>query len=88
VTLLVKPHAIACSPALDKAFWMSLTVLPGAKKAISSIKDSAIISRFYSSIFSNIPLRYIMNKIGDIGNPCGTPEFVSFNEQVNLSITS
>jgi hypothetical protein len=67
---------------------MSLIILPGAKKAISSIKDSAIISRFCSSIFSNIPLRYIMNKIEDTGDPCGTPEFVSFNEQVNPFITS
>jgi hypothetical protein len=88
VTLLIKPYAIACSPALDKASWMSLIVLLGAKKAISSIKNSAIISRFCCSIFSNIPLRYIMNKIGDTRDPYDTPEFVSFNEQVNPSITS
>jgi Na+/H+ antiporter NhaD/arsenite permease-like protein len=67
---------------------MPLTILLGAKKAISSIKNSAIISGFCSSFFSNIPLRYIMNKIGDIGDPYDTPEFVSFNEQVNSSITS
>jgi hypothetical protein len=67
---------------------MSLTILLGAKKAISSIKDSAIISRFCSFIFLNIPLRYIMNKIGDIGDPCGTLEFVSFNKQVNSFMTS
>jgi hypothetical protein len=86
--LLVKPHAIACSPALDKASWMSLTVFPGARKAISSAKDKAVISGFCSSILSNIPLRYIINKIGDTGDPCGTPELVSFNEQVNPSIIS
>jgi hypothetical protein len=86
--LLIKPHAIACSPALDKASWMSLTVFPRARKAISSIKDKAVISGFCSSILSNILLRYIINKIGDTGDPYSTPELVSFNEQVNLSITS
>jgi hypothetical protein len=88
VTLLVKPHAIACSPALDKASWISLTVFLGARKAMSSAKDKAVISEFCSSILSNIPLRYIINKIGDTGDPYGTPELVSFNEQVNPSITS
>jgi hypothetical protein len=67
---------------------MSLTVFPGAKKAISSVNDRAIISGFCSSIFSNIPLRYILNRIGDTGDPYGTPEFVSFSEQVNPSITN
>jgi hypothetical protein len=67
---------------------MSLTVFLGARKAISSTNDKAIISGFCSSILLNILLRYILNKIGDIGDPCGTPEFVSFNEQVNPSITS
>jgi hypothetical protein len=67
---------------------MSLTVSLGAREAISSIKDRAVISGFCSSILSNIPLRYIINKIGDTGDPCGTPELVSFNEQVNSFITS
>jgi hypothetical protein len=67
---------------------MSLTIFPGAKKAISSANDKAIISGFCSFIFSNIPLRYILNRIGDTRDPCGTPEFVSFNEQVNPSITN
>jgi hypothetical protein len=67
---------------------MSLTVFPGAKKAISSAKDNAVISGFCSSILLNISLRYITNRIGETGEPCGTPEFVSFNEQVNPSITS
>jgi hypothetical protein len=67
---------------------MSLTVFPGAKKAISSINDKAIISGFCSSILLNIPLRYILNRIGDIGDPYSTPEFVSFSEQVNPSITN
>jgi hypothetical protein len=88
VTLLVKPHAIACSLALDKASWMSLTVFLGARKTILSIKDKAVISGFYSSILLNIPLRYIINKIRDTGDPYNTPELVSFNEQVNPSITS
>jgi hypothetical protein len=88
VTLLIKPYDIAYYPALDKASWMSLIILLGAKKAISSIKDSAIISKFCFSIFSNIPLRYIMNRIGDTRDPYSIPEFVSFNKQVNLSITS
>jgi hypothetical protein len=59
---------------------MSLTIFPGAKKAISSINDKAIISGFCSSILSNIPLRYILNRIEDTGDPYGTPEFVSFRE--------
>jgi hypothetical protein len=59
---------------------MSLTVFPGAKKAISSINDKVIISGFCSSILLNIPLRYILNRIGDIGDPYDTPEFVSFRE--------
>jgi hypothetical protein len=88
LTLLSKPHAIACSPALVKASWMSLTIFPRAKKAISSINDKAIISGFYSSILSNIPLRYILNRIGDTEDPYGTPEFMSFSEQVNPSITN
>jgi hypothetical protein len=67
---------------------MSLTVFPGAKKAISSANDRAIISGFCSSIFSNIPLRYILNRIEDTGDPYDTPEFVSFSEQVNPSITN
>jgi hypothetical protein len=67
---------------------MSLIVLPGAKKTTSSTKDKAIISRFCSSILLNIPLRYIINSIGDTRDPCGTPEFVSFSEHVNPSITS
>jgi hypothetical protein len=86
--LLVKPYAIACSPALDKASWMSLTVFLGARKAISSIKNKAVISGFCSFILSNIPLRYIINKIGDIGDPYGTAKLVSFNKQVNPSIIS
>jgi hypothetical protein len=67
---------------------MSLTVFLGARKAISSTKNKAIISGFCSSILSNILLRYIINKIGDTRDPYGTPELVSFNEQVNPSITS
>jgi hypothetical protein len=67
---------------------MSLTVFLEARKAISSAKDRAVISGFCSSILLNIPLRYIINKIGDTGDPCGTPKLVSFNEQVNSSITS
>jgi hypothetical protein len=67
---------------------MSLTVFPGARKAISSIKDRAVISGFCSSILSNILLRYIIHKIRDTGDPCGTPKLVSFNEQVNPSIIS
>jgi hypothetical protein len=67
---------------------MSLTVFLGAQKAISSVNDKAIISGFCSSILLNIPLRYILNRIGDTRDPCGTPEFVSFSEQVNLSITN
>jgi hypothetical protein len=59
---------------------MSLTIFLGAKKAISSINEKAIISGFYSSILSNIPLRYILNRIGDTRDPYGTPEFVSFRE--------
>jgi hypothetical protein len=86
--LLIKPHVIACSLALDKASWMSLTVFLEARKAISSINDKAVISGFCSSILLSILLRYILNKIRDIRDPCGTPEFVSFNEQVNLSIIS
>jgi preprotein translocase subunit SecF len=65
---------------------MSLTIFPRAKKAISSINNKAIISGFYSSILLNIPLRYILNRIEDTGDPCGTPEFMSFREQVNPSI--
>jgi hypothetical protein len=67
---------------------MSLTVFLGARKAISSIKDKAVISGFCSSILLNIPLRYIINKIRDTGDPYSIPELVSFNEQVNPSITS
>jgi hypothetical protein len=80
---LVKPHAIAYSLALDKASWMSLTVFPGARKAISSINDKAIISGFCSFILLNILLRYIINRIKDTGDPYSTPEFVFFNKQVN-----
>jgi hypothetical protein len=67
---------------------MSLTVFLGAKKAILSVNNKAIISGFCSSILLNIPLRYILNRIEDTGDPYGTPEFVSFSEQVNLSITN
>jgi hypothetical protein len=59
---------------------MSLTIFPGAKKAISSINNKVIISGFCSSILLNIPLRYILNRIGDIGDPYDTPEFMSFSE--------
>jgi hypothetical protein len=59
---------------------MSLTVFPGAKKAISSINDKAIISGFCSSILLNIPLRYILNRIEDTKDPYNTPKFVSFSE--------
>jgi hypothetical protein len=59
---------------------MSLTVFPGAKKAISSINNKVIISGFCSFILSNILLRYILNRIRDTGDPYGTPEFVSFKE--------
>jgi preprotein translocase subunit SecF len=59
---------------------MSLTIFPGAKKAISSINDKAIIFGFYSSILLNIPLRYILNRIRDTGDPNSTPKFVSFRE--------
>ena len=52
---------------------MSFNYLPGAKIAISSIKDRAVISGFSCSILSNIPLRYILNKIGDTKDPYGTP---------------
>jgi small basic protein len=88
VTLLVKPYAIVCSLALDKASWMSLTVFPGVRKAISFVNDKAVISGFCSSILLNILLRYIINRIGDIGDLCGTSEFVSFNKQVNPFITN
>jgi hypothetical protein len=67
---------------------MSLTVLLGAKKAISLVKDNTVISGFCFSILLNIPLRYIINRIGDTKDPYGTPEFMSFNEHVNSSITS
>jgi hypothetical protein len=67
---------------------MPLTVFPGARKTIPSINNRAIISGFCFSISLNIPLRYILRGIRDTGDPCGTPEFVSFNEQVNLSITN
>jgi hypothetical protein len=67
---------------------MSLTIFPGAKKAISSINDKVIISGFYSFILLNISLRYILNRIGDTRDPYDTPEFVSFNEQVNPFITN
>jgi hypothetical protein len=65
---------------------MSLTIFPGAKKAISSANDKVIISGFCSFIFSNILLRYILNRIGDTEDPYDTSEFVSFSEQVNPSI--
>jgi hypothetical protein len=67
---------------------MSLTVFLGARKAISSAKDKAVISGFCFSILSNIPLRYIINKIGDTGDPYGIPKLVSFNKQVNPFIIS
>jgi hypothetical protein len=59
---------------------MSLTIFPGAKKVISSINDKIIISGFCSSILSNIPLRYILNRIGDTRDPYDTPKFMSFSE--------
>ena len=52
---------------------MSSTDLPGAKKTISSVKDRAVISGFSCSILSNIPLRYILNKIEDTRDPYKTP---------------
>jgi hypothetical protein len=67
---------------------MFLTIFSGARKAISSANDKAVISGFCSSILLNIPLRYIINRIGDTEDPYSTPEFVSFKEQVNLSITN
>jgi hypothetical protein len=73
VTLLIKPYLTANSPAFVKASWMSLTVFPEARKAISSAKDKVVISGFSYCILLNIPLRYILNKIGDTGDPCGTP---------------
>jgi hypothetical protein len=80
LTLLSKLYAIAYSPTLVKASWMSLTIFPGAKKAISSINDKAIISGFCFFILLNIPLRYILNRIEDIRDPYDTPKFVSFSE--------
>jgi hypothetical protein len=80
LTLLSKPHAIAYSPTLAKASWISLTIFPKAKKAISSINDKTIISGFCFSILLNIPLRYILNRIEDIKDPYNTPKFVSFSE--------
>jgi hypothetical protein len=67
---------------------MSLTVFLEARKAISFIKNKAIIFGFCSSILLNILLRYIINKIRDIGDPYDTPKLVSFNKQLNLSIIS
>jgi hypothetical protein len=67
---------------------MSLTVFLGARKAISSIKNRAVISGFCSSILSNILLKYIINKIGDTRDPYDILELVFFNEQVNPSIIS
>ena len=58
---------------------MSLTVFPGARKAISSANDKAVISEFSCSILLNISLKYILNKIGDTGEPYGTPAQISFN---------
>ena len=52
---------------------MYLTDLPGAQKAISSIKDRAVISGFSCSILLNIPLRYILNKIEETGDLYRTP---------------
>ena len=56
---------------------MSLTNFPGARKAILSANNKAVISRFSCSILLNIPLRYILNKIGDTREPCGTPAQIS-----------
>ena len=46
VTLLIRPYFTANSLALIKAFLMSLTDFPGARNAISSVNDKAVISGF------------------------------------------
>ena len=58
---------------------MSLTVFPGARKAISSANEKAVISGFSCSILLNIPLRYILNKIGDTGEPYKTPAQIFYS---------
>ena len=67
MTLLISPHSTTRSPVLVKEFWISSTVLPEARKPISSAKDKAVISGFSCSILSNILLRYKLNRIGDTG---------------------
>jgi hypothetical protein len=52
---------------------MSLTVFPGARKAISSANNKAIISEFSCFILLNILFKYILNKIGDIRELYRTP---------------
>jgi hypothetical protein len=79
VTLLIRPHLTANSPALVRAFSISLTVFPRARKAILSANDKVVISGFTCSILLNIPLKYILNRIGETGEPYRTPAFISCN---------
>ena len=67
---------------------MSLTVFPGARKSMSSAKDMAVISGFSCSILLNIPLKYILNKIGDTEDPCETSAQISCSWQIYPSITN
>ena len=72
VTLLIRPPLTANSLTFVKVFSIPLTIFPKARKPISSANDKAVISGFFCSILSNIPLKQILNKIGDIDKPYGT----------------
>ena len=88
IILLIRPQSIAIFADFIKISCISLTVFPGAKKAISSTNNKAVISGISVSILSNIPERYIMNKIDETGDPYRIPAFIFLKGHVNPSITN
>ena len=58
---------------------MSLTVFLGARKTILSVNDRAVLSGFSYSILLNIPLKSILNKIGDTKEPYRSLSQISYS---------
>jgi hypothetical protein len=67
--LFTMPHRIASSLAIARDLCISFIVFLEANKAISSANDRAVISGILASILLKTPLRYIINSIGDTGEP-------------------
>ena len=58
---------------------MFLIIYLEARKAISSVNNKAIMSKFSYLILFNIPLKYILNKMRDIREPYKTLAQISYS---------